>query len=334
MSVFHEYKEQDLPTSFHSYPKIYNIGHGATQELFLDNVVVQEKIDGSQISFGRFGQVLRIRSKGQEIDVESPPKMFERGVCVIKSISAQLVDGWTYRGEYLEKPKHNTLAYDRTPLQHIILFDINTGPETYVQPTDLAAEASRLGFESVPHFYSGKIETLEEFTKLLAQVSCLGGQSVEGIVVKNYSRFGRDKKALMGKFVSEAFKEMHQGDWRERNPAQGDIIQILINKYTTDARWAKAVQHLKEKNLLENSPKDIGLLIKEVQEDVKQECEEEIKAQLFAWVWNKVSRALSSGLPQWYKTKLLESAFSTGAAAVLSIEGLQETRKLLDEKVA
>ena len=35
-----------------SYPKIYNLGHKYLEELFLDDVLIEEKIDGSQISFG------------------------------------------------------------------------------------------------------------------------------------------------------------------------------------------------------------------------------------------------------------------------------------------
>ncbi len=40
---------------------------------------------------------------------------------------------------------------------------------------------------------------------LLEKESILGGK-VEGIVVKNYARFGKDKKVLMGKYVSEQGK--------------------------------------------------------------------------------------------------------------------------------
>lgn len=37
-----------------SYPKIYNMGHAAIAELLLGEVTVEEKVDGSQISFGIF----------------------------------------------------------------------------------------------------------------------------------------------------------------------------------------------------------------------------------------------------------------------------------------
>jgi hypothetical protein len=41
-------------TSWHSYPKLYAMGHRAIADLLLDDVIVQEKVDGSQFSFGLF----------------------------------------------------------------------------------------------------------------------------------------------------------------------------------------------------------------------------------------------------------------------------------------
>ena len=36
-----------------SYPKVYAIGHRAIGDIFKDTVLVEEKIDGSQFSFGK-----------------------------------------------------------------------------------------------------------------------------------------------------------------------------------------------------------------------------------------------------------------------------------------
>ncbi len=47
-----EAKMEVLHASWHSYPKIYGLGHKAITELLSDNVMVEEKIDGSQFSFG------------------------------------------------------------------------------------------------------------------------------------------------------------------------------------------------------------------------------------------------------------------------------------------
>jgi len=300
--------------SWHSYPKVHALGHAAVKDILLDEVLVEEKVDGSQFSFGKFlskegEEYLRCRSRGAQIQVDAPDNMFKAGVDVARKLMPVLHLGWTYRGEYLAKPKHNTLAYDRTPKNHIIIFDINTGHEEYM-PCDLKVfEATRLGLEVVPRIHAGTIESLEFFRSLLDRDSILGGQKVEGVVVKNYKRFGLDGHALIGKFVSESFKEAHGGDWKERNPGSGDILLGLVAKYKTSARWAKSVQHLREAGLLEDSPKDIGLLMKSARDDIHYECEPEIKEALFWWAWPKIARGTTAGLAEWYKEELLKKQF-------------------------
>lgn len=101
--------------SWSSYPSIFALGHRAIAELTNFPVHVQEKVDGSQFSFGVFDGEIRVRSKGAEMYPEAPEKMFQKAVDTVKALQDILIDGFTYRGEYLAKPRHNTLAYDRTP---------------------------------------------------------------------------------------------------------------------------------------------------------------------------------------------------------------------------
>jgi hypothetical protein len=296
-----------MDDSWHSYPSIFALGHKAIADLFLDRVVVQEKIDGSQFSMGRFGGELRCRSKGAQLVVGAPEQMFARAVAVAESLD--LRDGWTYRCEYLQKPKHNALAYDRIPERHLILFDVNPAHETYLLPDALLMEGQRVGLEVVPLLRWDEVGAMEDITRFLETTSCLGGQKIEGIVVKNYARFGLDKKVLMGKYVSEQFKEVHAREWRLGNPKAGDIIEQMIDRYRTPARWQKALQHLTEQGQVEGSPRDIAALIREVPEDVERECAEEIRAALWAWAWPKVRRGLNAGMPEWYKATLAASVF-------------------------
>lgn len=298
-----------MSNSWHSYPSLYAMGHRAVRDMLLDPVIVQEKVDGSQFSFGRFGDELRIRSKGVEMNIDAPEKMFAKAADTVKSIGHLLVDGWTYRGEYLQKPKHNTLAYDRVPNGHIILFDISTGLEEYASYETVGLEAERLGLEAVPLVYEGMIDSAEVFMAMLERTSVLGGQKVEGVVVKNYARFGMDKKPLFAKFVSEAFKEIHQGEWKKANPGSTDIIEAITAAVRTPARWNKAVQHLREAGTLEGSPRDIGNLIKEVQRDLDGEMREEITDRLLDWALPKVLRGCIVGLPEWYKEQLVQQQF-------------------------
>lgn len=123
--------------------------------------------------------------------------------------------------------------------------------------------------------------------------------------------YGKDHKTLMGKFVSERFKEVHKHAWTKDNPTSGDILDRLGKDFTSEARWMKAVQHLREAGLITDSPKDIGLLMPEVSKDLGKEEKEEIQRILWKWAWPHVQRAVTRGLPEWYKNELLRRQFET-----------------------
>lgn len=295
--------------NINSYPSVMQIGHKMIAEIFNGDVLVEEKVDGSQFSFGIIGGELVCRSKGKQQLLDAPDKMFERAISIIRELD--LRPDWVYRAEYLEKPKHNTLSYSRIPRSHLIIFDIQTGVETYLDPIAKAQEAARVGLECVPVMFQGKVADFEMFKSFLSRESILGGCKIEGVVVKNYGLFTAEKKVAMGKYVSEDFKEVHGNDWKQRNPNTKDFETILVEKYRTDARWKKAVQHLRENGTLDGSPKDIGLLIQEVPQDILKECEQQIKDDLFKHFWPRISRAVTRGLPEWYKDELAKQAFDS-----------------------
>jgi hypothetical protein len=306
--------ENEMFDSWHSYPSVFALGHRMIKDLFCEDVLLEEKVDGSQFSFGVFVldgmPELRCRSKGCQLNVELPEKMFQNAVDTAKELFPVLKTGWTYRAEYLQKPKHNALAYERIPNKHLIVFDINTGEEEYMSYEQKAEECKRIGLECVPKIFEGKISEPNIILDFLNNISILGGQKIEGVVIKNYKRFGQDKKALMGKYVSEAYKEVHSAEWRNANPTGGDIIQQIILHYKTPARWNKAIQHLREKGLLESSPRDIGLLMKECQQDLEKECLDDFKEILLKWAKPHILRGCVAGLPEWYKKELLKQHFT------------------------
>jgi hypothetical protein len=310
-------------SSWHSYPSIYNLGHRAVRDLLTVPHYVEEKVDGSQFSFGLFeaedamtgpSHELRIRSKGAVMITDAPEKMFSLAAESVNERQHLLHPGWTYRAEYLRTPKHNTLAYDRVPKGNLILFDVSTGEEEYLGPEEKRVEAERIGLECVPMLYITEDgSTLERFREIIDNtVSVLGGQKIEGIVVKQLGPdylYGQDKKALIGKFVSERFKEAHVGAWKESNPGSGDILLQLGKKYCTQARWMKAVQHLREAGTLTDSPKDIGPLMIEIQKDMGKEEKEAIQRDLWRWAYPHITRAATRGFPEFYKMELLRRQF-------------------------
>lgn len=297
-------------STLYSYPKVYALGHAAIADLFLDPVTVEEKVDGSQFSFGMVDGELCCRSKSAQLIVDAPEKMFAAAVATARELAPLLVPGWIYRCEYLAKPKHGTIAYDRVPARHLVLFDVNTGHEAYMMPAAREAEARRLGLEAVPVVAHGIIAGFADVQQHMDRVSMLGGAKVEGLVFKNYKRFGVDGHALMGKYVSEKFKEVHKGEWRAANPIGRDILAQLILTHKTPARWAKAVQHLRERGELLGAPQDIGPLMRELRVDIEAECADEIKAVLYGWAQGHILRGVAAGFPEWYKEQLAEAQFT------------------------
>jgi hypothetical protein len=288
-----------------SYPSIYAIGHRYLNELLSGPVVVEEKVDGSQFSMCRLPcGLLQVRSKGQDIHLGAVPQLFNHAVATAQALDLQ--PGWVYRGEYLQKPKHNTLAYTRVPAKHVILFDVMTGPEVYLSRAEKEIEAARLGLEVVPCFFQGTLKGFADFeiANFLSHESILGGCKVEGFVVKNYDRFGIDKKILIGKFVSQEFKERHGGEWKKANPGTQDVVQNLIVQLRTEARWRKQIQHLRDCGTLTDTPQDIGPLMRELATDLLKEETDFIRDTLFNHFIKQIQRGVAGGFPEFYKKEI------------------------------
>lgn len=290
-----------------SYPKVYNIGHKAIRNIFEDPVYLEEKFDGSQANFGIIDGELKFKSKNKVWPIHGPCDMFQEGVDYLKSVEDRLEEGWVYRAEYFQKPKQNSIAYDNLPENHFVLFDVMVGPGDYLDPKQLSEIAEDLGIHP-PNIYGyERLDGVAEIKPLLKRESALGGAKAEGVVIKNYFRFGRDKKPLFGKLVREDFREKNQRNHKKQGKS---VIQEIIDELKTEARWKKAVQHRREKGEFQCAPQDIGPLIHEVQEDIKEEEEEYIKQKLFSEYWDDIRRAVTAGLPEWFKEKLAEGEFS------------------------
>lgn len=288
------------------YSKVYRVGNLETIDLLDGIVLIQEKIDGSQFSFGVINGELFCRSKGAN-QYPTSNKLFESAVKWCEEHKDELKEGWTYRGEVLQKPKHHTLKYDRVPHNHIILFDIMTEfEENYLPYTEVEIEAARLGLEVVPCFYEGLLRYFSDAEKYLERMSILGGTKIEGVVIKNYSRYDSKAKTLMGKIVSKEFKEKQERNPEFKRYSHEDIVFIICDQLRTKNRWKKIVQHLEEDGKLERSERDISKLIVELQKDLMEEEKEFIKEQLFKHFKKKIMGKACAGFAEWYKQKLME----------------------------
>lgn len=294
-----------------SFPKIYSLGTPYIQSIFDEDVEITEKIDGSQFAFGKINGEIKFRSKGAEIFENNTNKMFK--IAVDNVLNMNLPDNIIFYCEYLQNPKHNILKYDRVPQNNLALFGVmhieykNELPIIKMENeySSLCYWGKYLSIDVVPLIFSGKI-TVDKVLDLINIKSYLGGPNVEGVVVKNYkecSIVGIPHLLMAGKYVSETFKEIHHKNWKRENTSSGKW-DVFKSQYSTNERWLKSVQHLKEKNKLLFELKDIGALIKAVQEDISEECKEEIKEFLWQHFGKDLLRQSTAGLPEWYKQKL------------------------------
>lgn len=308
-------------SEIHSYSKVYALGHSQLVGLTDEPVLIAEKLDGSQFGFGILEGVLRFRSKGVVVYPQDTTSMFANGVAAICEIADQLTAGYIYRCEYFKTRKQNAIQYDRVPARHVVIFDIedmNAGPYHFLAPDKVQAECERLGLEHVvPEAYD-MVTSKEMLEVHMKKPSLLGGPR-EGVVLKNYSRCTADGKTMMGKYVSEKFKEVNSLNWKVTNPNKGNVVATLIERLSCEARYLKAVQHLRERGELTETVQDIGPLIREVQTDVLTEETERIKEALFQWAKGDITRGISGKIPQWYKDVLAAKQFESSSVATTKI---------------
>ena len=299
-----------------AYPKIFAIGSPYIPHLFKGSVEVTEKIDGSQFTFGLDSKKnLVLRSKGKDIYIDDPEKMFQEAIDYVVSIGEKMKGQFPpetfFYTEFLRKPKHNVLQYKRIPNNHLVLFAAYFAGTGYAEYQKLKELSGMLDIEVVPLLLEGEIKTVEELKHLLERESGLGGETVEGIVVKNYKQtvFVADQVfPSLGKFVREQFKERHKTEWKGKE-GKGKW-QTFLESFRTDARWRKAVQHLADKGELAYAPSDIGKLMAELKKDVVDEEKEAIRDELYTFFIDEILRKATAGFPEWYKDQLLTKAFS------------------------
>jgi hypothetical protein len=295
-----------------SYPKIFPlVGRYADLVTNGDTIEITEKVDGSMFAFGRDTEgKLHFRSKGQPIDERAPPTMFAPAVDHIMHVADRIPAGFALYGETLQKPRHNTLAYNAVPRGHVALFGVFDFERTSgLNHVDMSAFASKLDIDVVPLVYEGPLDSISKVPELLDRESFLGGQKIEGVVLKNYSKAmefsGMILPITVLKFVSEQFKEKHSNnpDWK---PSK-DALEEVLEQYRKgrEARWIKAIQRHKEAGLYVGEPKDIGPLMKSIWEDTLAEEKVNFMEELFHIYKKRLAGAAQAGFPEWYKTQYL-----------------------------
>ena len=279
-----------------SYPKADHLR--ARDALLFGPVVVEEKVDGSQLSVRREGKTTWCRSKTVPFEAANYEGPFKLAADAVSAID--LPEGYTFRGEFLMRPRHNVLAYDRVPKHNFVVWDVQAPDGGYLHRAAKQLICHGVGLEVVPLLHEGEV-TREQLVAMFDTTSMLGGQRIEGVVVKSYDRPHPKGEPLWAcKLVAEQFQEV-AGRCKIRKERQDDPVDKILCKYQSEARWNKAIQHLRDDERLTNTRSDIGPLIKEIQADVMLECQEDIKDELFDLFRKQLMNKVIEGFPQWYQ---------------------------------
>lgn len=308
-----------------AFPKIFAVGTRPVKSIFDTSIEVTEKLDGSQFVFGKVNDELWIRSKGKIMDVNYPDKMFTLGVEYILRIADLVPNNYVFYAEYMSKPKHNTLSYNRIPQNHLMLFGVSDQSQCFIDSYDsLLTWGSILKIDVAPLVYkgdwrlqSGYQEVFYLLKSWLNRESYLGGPKIEGVVIKNYGQsmiIGDLYYPIMSaKYVSEEFKEVHGATWSKDHTSKGGL-ESLKEQYCSEARWLKALFKMRDDGILKDAPQDIGPLIKAIRDDVIEEEKENIKDALWSIFNREIMGATTRGFPEWYKERLVKELYGEDAS--------------------
>lgn len=304
-----------------SFAKIYTIGTPEVANLFDGYVEITEKIDGSQLCWGRTGLgVFVIRSKGTVIYqdgafVRPADKLFKAAVDYLISIEDKILPNTYFYGECVSTNKHNTLTYGSVPRNNIVLYAAKTELGWLDDHEILQKVADSMGLDAVELLYAGEVKSFDDLKEFLNRDSYYGGTKIEGFVVKNFHQESCGySKECFGKFVSESFKEHNGANWA-KTKKDNSIIGFL-DSFKNEVRWNKALTHMKEDGQYTGTLKDIATIIGRVHDDVLKEDEGMIKEKLYVLFIRQIKGASVRGLPEWFKEVLAKEAFPNVEVAV------------------
>lgn len=288
-------------------PSILNARQG---NIFGTEVIITEKIDGSQFSFGVMDGVLQYKSKRKMLNFEQPDKTFTVAIQQVEKFAHLIIPDTQYCTEYLKTPRHGVLNYNTVPKHHMYLFAARDGLQDVFHGDQVVKMfADDIGIDHSQVLFRGILENFEQLDALLDTQSYLGGPNVEGLVIESLDKTLRQPIA---KYVSPEFREK-AGHRVGNTHLQGLDLNDIIIRYNPEIRFHKVLQVLRDESRLKGELSDIGLIIKEVQSDFAEEEKRAILKALTAHYnqivvknYGFISKQQTKQIPEWYKAILKE----------------------------
>jgi hypothetical protein len=231
---------------FKEYPKIHRLGKEEVDDILIGNVLVQEKVDGANISiwWDNDSSLVKCGTRTRELPLDDSFNGFQEAVRSNKMLLDWVEAHPELRlyGEWLVK---HTITYPDDAYRKIYLFDVlNEDAETYLPQYEVAHISELLGVEYPKLFTPAPIEVTLDRIKEWVGKSFIGANG-EGVVIKNEGFKNKFGDLVYAKVVHERFKESNAivfGGNNKNSEAYNEMY--IINKYATLGRVQKIMQKL------------------------------------------------------------------------------------------
>ena len=248
------------------YDSIPRYGKQGTRDILGTEVVVMEKLDGANASFGIIDGELKMFSRNQELNEYNTLRGFYDWVRHNVD-PRKLFVSTIYFGEWLVP---HTVQYKKEVQNEFYLFDIyDVKTDTYLDWNITVQVAKHLGLRTPEVFFRGELHSMTDVDKYLGQSELTDIPNAgEGIVVKDY------EGQQFVKIVSDKFKETKS---IKQPSLDRTDIGTLIDSVLTPQRVEKLIHKKIDLGLLptELDITDTGNVLKALSSDVVNDIFEE-----------------------------------------------------------
>lgn len=247
-----------------------------------DYVIIQEKLDGSNVSFQYDSEEDKVIcfSRNQILSEDNTlrgyydwvQKLDKNKVCEILGTNLRMF------GEWLVK---HALEYPNECYETVYCFDVfDTEKGVYLPQSEVKVLAEKLGLKYVPVFFEGEFTKWDDYMHLVGKTE-MGGEIGEGIVIKNMSNL--DYNVTYTKIVHERFREVKRTLKPKPKPTDMEIIRererltALAKTIVTRQRVEKLLYKLIDEGIVpENyTVKDMQVILKNLPSAVYYDCVKE-----------------------------------------------------------
>lgn len=246
-----------------------------------DYIIVQEKIDGANFSirYDEETDTIKSFSRKKTLDLGNNLRgAWEWSQKLNKDLVKEVLGtNLVLFGEWLVA---HTIVYLDNKYQNAYFYDVyNTETQKYLEQDKVEDIVNQLGLIYVPVFYKGEFESWEHLKQFVGRTD-LGGESGEGIVVKNMTRLNDPNTRLpfYTKIVADKFAEKKSvKKFDETKLERRAKLQAIVESVVTEGRVTKLVHKMVDEGIIPEDwdEHDMATIAKNIGREVYYDCVKE-----------------------------------------------------------